>query len=126
MGGGFCEGDGEAVRGQRAAVRGWEAGARRFFNQLTLTDYFMSEPIDEVQAGKRIFAKEVSAFLTSCAQNQALVAEYDRLRGTNLAGKGLSPIEMMIDAACDNGQAEWTRFFDFCMEMMQRVQVQKS
>lgn len=59
-------------------------------------------------------------WLRLCAGNGELLANYDRLRGTNLAGRG-TPIDRMIDEATGKLEEEAQAFFDWCREMFERL-----
>lgn len=59
-------------------------------------------------------------WLRLCAGNGELLANYDRLRGTNLAGRG-APIDRMIDEATGRLEEEALEFFDWCREMFERL-----
>ena len=59
-------------------------------------------------------------WLRLCAGNGELLANYDRLRGTNLSGRG-TPIERMIDEATGKLEEEALGFFDWCREMFERL-----
>ena len=59
-------------------------------------------------------------WLRLCAGNGELLANYDRLRGTNLSGRG-TPIERMIDEATGKLEEEALAFFDWCREMFDRL-----
>jgi len=60
-------------------------------------------------------------WLRLCAGNGELLANYDRLRGTNLGGRG-TPIDRMIDEATGKLEEEALGFFDWCREMFERLQ----
>lgn len=60
-------------------------------------------------------------WLRLCAGNRELLANYDRLRGTNLSGRG-TPIERMIDEATGRLEEEALEFFDWCREMFDRLE----
>lgn len=47
-----------------------------------------------------------------CWRNRELVAEFDRLKGTNLSLKG-SPIETEIDLQSGRFESDMDQFFDF-------------
>lgn len=59
-------------------------------------------------------------WLRLCAGNRELLANYDRLRGTNLSGRG-SPIDRLIDEATGKLEEEALAFFDWCREMFERL-----
>lgn len=59
-------------------------------------------------------------WLRMCAGNCELLANYDRLRGTNLSGRG-SPIDRLIDEATGKLEAEALAFFDWCRELFERL-----
>ena len=59
-------------------------------------------------------------WLRLCAGNGELLANYDRLRGTNLAGRG-TPIDRLIDEATGKLEAEALAFFDWRREMFERL-----
>lgn len=50
--------------------------------------------------------------VATCLENRELVAEYDRLNGTNLSKK-LSPIENAIDSATGKREQELLGFIAF-------------
>ena len=50
--------------------------------------------------------------LATCATTPEFVAEFDRLAGCNLSGRG-SPLELQIDAATGRLEADFARFVDF-------------
>ena len=51
--------------------------------------------------------------LKQCAQDQELLANYDRLKGTNLSLKG-SSISLEIDRVTGRIESELREFIDFC------------
>jgi len=53
--------------------------------------------------------------LMECIGNQELVANYDRLNGTNLCQNG-SGLEVAIDMACGRQESEYRDFIEFCWE----------
>ena len=59
-------------------------------------------------------------WLRLCAGNGELLANYDRLLGTNLAGRG-TPIDRLIDEATGKLEEEVRAFFDWCREMFERL-----
>ena len=59
-------------------------------------------------------------WLRLCAGNREMVESYDRLRGTNLSGRG-TPIDRMIDEATGKLEAEALVFFDWCRELFDRL-----
>jgi len=59
-------------------------------------------------------------WLRLCAENSEMLANYDRLRGTNLSGRG-APVERMIDEATGKLEKEALGFFDWCREMFERL-----
>lgn len=70
-------------------------------------------------------------WLRLCAGNGELLANYDRLRGTNLSGRG-TPIlcsasyggqagDRLIDEATGKLEEEVLGFFDWCREMFERL-----
>lgn len=59
-------------------------------------------------------------WLRLCAGNGDLLAQYDRLRGTNLSGRG-TPMDRMIDVATGKLEEEALAFFDWCREMFDRL-----
>lgn len=59
-------------------------------------------------------------WLRMCAGHRELLANYDRLRGTNLSGRG-TPIDRLIDEATGKLEAEAQAFFDWCVEMFERL-----
>ena len=66
------------------------------------------------------FLTPLEYWLRLCAGNGELLAHYDRLRGTNLSGRG-TPIDRMIDEATGRLEAEAVGFFDWCREMFERL-----
>lgn len=62
----------------------------------------------------------VEEWLRMCAGNRELLANYDRLRGTNLSGRG-TPIDRLIDEATGKLEAEAQAFFDWCVECFERL-----
>lgn len=58
-------------------------------------------------------------WLRLCAGNMELLANYDRLRGTNLCGRG-TPIDRLLDEAPGRLEEEALAFFDWCREMFER------
>lgn len=59
-------------------------------------------------------------WLRLCAANRELVANYDRLRGTNLSGRGTA-IDRLIDEATGRLETEAQAFFDWCVEVFERM-----
>lgn len=59
-------------------------------------------------------------WLRLCAGKAELVANYDRLRGTNLSRRG-TPIDLMIDEATGKFEAEAQAFFDWCVDTFTRL-----
>ena len=53
--------------------------------------------------------------LTACAENSALVAEFDRLTGSNLSMKG-SPLDLAIDEATGRTTDEIAKFCCFVFD----------
>lgn len=65
-------------------------------------------------------AVPLTAWLKLCCENKALIEEYDRLKGTNIARRG-SPINLMIDDACGKYEEDTKLFFDFCVDLFMRI-----
>ncbi len=80
----------------------------------------MSKNNDTMEITDEIKEDAIKAFLRQCIANKELLAEYDRLRGTNLSGRG-APINLMIDAACGKTEADVKGFCDFCMDFLMRM-----
>lgn len=59
-------------------------------------------------------------WVTLCASNRELLAQYDRLRGTNLSRCG-SPMDLLIDQATGRLEADALGFFEFCQDMFLRI-----
>ena len=59
-----------------------------------------------------------------CLENKELVENFDRLRGTNLSGKG-SPIERQIDVASGRQESDLKLFAEFIFDcVLKRFPVQ--
>lgn len=68
--------------------------------------------------GARAVAVEAAALrfvLTTALGWPALVAEFDRLAGTNVAGRG-SPMDLAIDAVSGHADADLQRFLTFAKD----------
>ena len=59
-------------------------------------------------------------WLGLCASHKALIANYDRLCGTNLSRKGTA-IELKIDDSTGRFEDEAQKFFEWCVDMYQRI-----
>ena len=59
------------------------------------------------------------ACLRACAANRELVAEYDRLNGTNLSLTG-APIDVEVDRAASRQESELPGFAAFVYECVYR------
>lgn len=67
-------------------------------------------------------------WIVMCAETPELVANFNRLYGRNLSFEPLkrSPIEAMVDKACDyvplpqNSPEDMRAFFDFCADVFWR------
>lgn len=55
--------------------------------------------------------------LATTATNPTIVAQYDRLRGTNIGGKG-SGLELMIDKATGRVEKEYEAFVEFVWDVV--------
>jgi len=70
----------------------------------------------------------LETWLRMCCESPEFVANYNRLRGTNLRFElpQRSPIEAMVDQACgrvpslDNDEGERQEFFEHCRDMLLR------
>ena len=59
-------------------------------------------------------------WITLCVKNEQLIQEFDRLKGTDLAGRS-TPITQMIDKATGKFEQDALMFFDFCMNLYFRI-----
>lgn len=59
-------------------------------------------------------------FMRLCFDNRDLKTQFDRLRGTNVSRRG-SPMSVMIDDATGKFEADARAFFDFCLDLYQRL-----
>lgn len=62
------------------------------------------------------------AFLRAAAANRELVAEFDRLTGSNLLRRG-SPIELAVDDATGRAEADVAAFVGFVVGIYKRVKL---
>jgi hypothetical protein len=60
-----------------------------------------------------------------CGGHPEFVANYDRLRGTNLSRKG-SAFDMAIDDATGRMESEVAGFVEFCIDLFQRIPQKES
>lgn len=61
-------------------------------------------------------------FLGACCANKELVAEYDRLRGTNLSRRG-SPLELAIDDASGRFESDARDFYEWATDLWLRFTI---
>lgn len=64
--------------------------------------------------------KAFQAFVVACAQNTELVAEFDRLAGTQLLAPA-SALHRAIDEASGRWASDNLRFMRFCADMWSRL-----
>jgi hypothetical protein len=67
--------------------------------------------------------KELSAFrefANLCINNHQLLAEFDRLNGTNLCGHG-TPIQLAVDHATNRLEHEAAKFLEFVLDLWERM-----
>ena len=67
----------------------------------------------------------VSEWVKTCASSREFLAEYDRLRGTNLSMRGI-PIDVLIDVKTRLIETEVEGFVEFCIDMLSRVNPQNA
>lgn len=58
--------------------------------------------------------------MAMCAKNQEFLAQFDRLRGTNVS-RCLPPISQASAAATGKFEADARAFFDFCLDLYHRL-----
>jgi hypothetical protein len=61
-------------------------------------------------------------FVLLCLENEELVREFDRLRGTNLSLRG-SGLDLEIDRATGRLEHDFRVFLDFCKDLWERLPV---
>lgn len=61
-----------------------------------------------------------TAWMNLCSSNTDLIAQFDRLRGTNVSRAG-SPITVMIDESTGRFAEDARAFFDFCLDLYLRL-----
>lgn len=59
-------------------------------------------------------------WMSMCSESVELRTQFDRLRGTNVSRRG-SPMNVMIDDATGKFEADARAFFDFCLDLYQRL-----
>lgn len=59
----------------------------------------------------------LETIVDQCLGNKEMVAEFDRLSGTNLSRRG-NPLELMIDEATDRNEVELHMFAEFVMDVV--------
>ncbi len=59
-------------------------------------------------------------WLKLCVTNKEMLAQYDRLRGTNLSCSG-APMDLLIDQSTGRLEAEALPFFEFCHDLFLRI-----
>ena len=64
--------------------------------------------------------QSIRDWLALCASTPELVANYDRLRGTNIASAG-SPLEALIDSQSGRLDAELRGFVEFAVDLFRRL-----
>jgi hypothetical protein len=65
-------------------------------------------------------AAALKFWVMRCYSEPGFVEAYDRLNGTNLAGKG-TDLERMIDQACGRTEHEFNGFIEFCLDVGSRI-----
>jgi hypothetical protein len=60
-------------------------------------------------------------YVRACARDKDLLAEFDRLNGSNLARRPEPPIVQAIDMATGKLASDVGRFLAFCWETYQRM-----
>lgn len=63
-------------------------------------------------------------YVRECARNKELLAEFDRLNGTNLSFRQTPPIVQAIDMATGKTADDVARFLAFCWDTYQRLPVE--
>lgn len=63
-------------------------------------------------------------FLRACSSEPDLVAEFDRLRGTNLSRRGTG-LDLMIDDATGRTDADCREWIEFCADLWERIPMVK-
>ncbi len=83
----------------------------------------LSEIIEEAHELKALEQQHKALFMEwvkLCASNRELLAQYDRLRGTNLSLHG-APMDLLIDQATGRLEADALGFFEFCQDLFLRI-----
>lgn len=62
----------------------------------------------------------LAQWLGICVQSDELIAQYDRLKGTNLSRKG-SGLSIFIDDTTGKFDSDAKAFLDFCVSIYPRV-----
>ncbi len=79
------------------------------------------DPIEDVpQELKDAMHSMLSQWMKMCADSPEFVAQFDRLRGTNIQRKG-TPLELAIDDATGRFEADSKKFAKFCFDMFLRL-----
>lgn len=72
---------------------------------------------DALRVAAVVEATVLARVLATALQNRALVAEYDRLHGTNLCGRGTA-VERAVDAARGRTEMDLTKFLAFAKDVV--------
>lgn len=76
----------------------------------------LAEIVAELESDLSLFI----TFMRLCFDNRELKTQFDRLRGTNVSRSG-SPMNVMIDDATGKFEADASAFFEFCLDLYQRL-----
>lgn len=77
-------------------------------------------PRTSPQDARAELGRIIHTWVMFCFHSPGLVAAYDQLRGTNVAGKG-SVLEQQIDGATGRRDADLQGFVEFCVDLLQRL-----
>ena len=78
------------------------------------------KPLAEIVADLESAHSRFITFMRLCFDNRELKTQFDRLRGTNVSCCG-SPMSVMIDAATGKFEDDARAFFEFCLDLYQRL-----
>lgn len=78
------------------------------------------KPLAEIVAELESDLSRFITFMRLCFDNRELKTQFDRLRGTNVSRRG-SPMNVMIDDATGKFEADARAFFEFCLDLYQRL-----
>lgn len=79
----------------------------------------MADSTDELrEAFSAAMGNVVKRWVMMCFEAKGFVEAYDRLHGTNVAGKGPA-LALMIDQATGHRDDEFRGFIEFCLDMLE-------